>query len=89
MVSTSQIRAAKKFGPGYFIREEMDLRYWTKEDLADEMDIKTKLLNAILRERQPLTIEVSRLLGGIFNTSPQYWLNIDSGYRLWKEQDKS
>jgi len=89
MVDTTQIRAAKKFGPGYFIREEMELREWTQEDLADVMGITPKHLNAILREKQPLTIEIARLLGGIFNTSPQYWLNIDSGYRLWKEQEKS
>jgi len=89
MVDTTQIRAALKFGPGYFIREEMELRDWTQEDLADVMGITPKHLNAILRERQPLTIEIARLLGEVFNTSAQYWINIDSGYRLWKEQDKT
>ncbi len=89
MVDTTQIRAALKFGPGYFIREEMELRDWTQEDLADVMGITPKHLNAILREKQPLTIEIARLLGEVFNTSAQYWINIDTGYRLWKEQDKT
>lgn len=89
MVDTTQIRAAKKFGPGYFIREEMELREWIQEDLADVMGITPKHLNTILREKQPLTIEIARLLGEVFNTSAQYWLNIDTGYRLWKEQEKS
>jgi len=89
MIDTTQIRAALKFGPGYFIREEMELRDWTQEDLADVMGITPKHLNAILREKQPLTIEIARLLGEVFNTSAQYWINIDTGYRLWKEQDKT
>lgn len=89
MVDTTQIRAAKKFGPGYFIREQLELREWTQEDLAEIMDITPKHLNAILREKQPLTIDIARLLGEVFNTSAQYWLNIDDGYRLWKEQGKS
>lgn len=89
MVDTTQIRAAKKFGPGYFIREEMELREWTQEDLADVIGITPKHLNAILREKQPLTIEIARLLGEVFNTSAQYWINIDIAYRLWKEQEKT
>lgn len=89
MVDTKQIRAALKFGPGHFIREEMELRDWTQEDLADVMGITPKHLNAILREKQSLTIEIARLLGEVFNTSAQYWINIDTGYRLWKEQDKT
>jgi len=89
MVETTQIRAAKKFGPGYFIREQMELRDWIQEDLAAVIGITPKHLNAILRDKQPLTIETAMLLGEVFNTSAQYWLNIDSGYRLWKEQEKS
>ncbi len=89
MVDTTQIRAAKKFGPGYFIREEMELREWTQEDLSDVMGITPKHLNAILREKQPLTIEIARLLGEVFDTSAQYWINIDTAYRLWKEQEKT
>ena len=89
MFDTTQIRAAKKFGPGYFIREQMELRDWTQEDLAEIMGITIKHLNMILREKQPLTIDIARLLGEVFDTSAQYWLNIDSGYRLWKNQEKS
>ncbi len=89
METTVQIRAAKKFGPGYFIREQMELREWTQEDLAEVMGITLKHLNKILQENQPLTLEISRILGEVFNTSPQYWINIDTSYRLWLEHAKS
>ncbi|MCK9401399.1 MAG: ImmA/IrrE family metallo-endopeptidase [Bacteroidales bacterium] len=89
METTAQIRAAKKFGPGYFIREQMELREWTQEDLAEVMGITLKHLNKILQENQPLTLETARILSEVFNSSAQYWLNIDTGYRLWLEHEKS
>ena len=89
MAHTTQLRAAKKFGPGYFIQEQMDLRNWIQEDLADVMGVSEKHLNKILKNRQSITLDIARLLGEIFDTSPQYWINIDTGYRLWLEQERS
>jgi HTH-type transcriptional regulator/antitoxin HigA len=89
MVQTKQLKAAKKFGPGYFIQEQMDLRHWIQEDLADVMGVSEKHLNKILKNKQPITLDIARLLGEIFDTSPQYWINIDSGYRLWLGQERS
>ncbi len=89
MVQTTQLRAAKKFGPGYFIKEQMDLRNWIQVDLADVMGVSEKHLNKILKNNQPITLEIARLLSEVFNTSAQYWINIDTGYRLWLEQERS
>jgi HTH-type transcriptional regulator / antitoxin HigA len=89
MVQTTKLKAAKKFGPGYFIREQMDLRHWIQEDLADVMGVSEKHLNKILRDNQPITLEIARLLSEVFNTSAEYWINIDTGYRLWLEQERS
>jgi HTH-type transcriptional regulator/antitoxin HigA len=89
MVQTSELRAAKKFGPGYFIREQMKLRDWTQADLAEVMGFTVKHLNKILQDKQSLTLDMARVLGEVFNTSAQYWINIDTGYRLWLSQEKS
>lgn len=89
METTAMIRAARKFGPGYFIKEQMELREWTQEDLSEVMGITLKHLNKILQENQPLTLDIARILGEVFNTSAQYWINIDTGYRLWKVQEQS
>lgn len=89
MVKTTQLKAAKKFGPGYFIREQMELRAWTQEDLAQVMGFTVKHINKILQDNQPLTLEVARVLGEVFNTSVEYWVNIDTSYRLWLTQEKT
>lgn len=88
-MNTIDLKAAKKFGPGYFIREQMEQRSWTQDDMATVLGITLKHVNKILTDKQPLTLAMARILGEVFNTSPQYWMNIDSGYRLWLQQEKS
>ncbi len=88
MASIKDIKAAKKFGPGYFIREQMEIRGWIQEELADILGISTKHLSSILQDKQSLSIINAKKLSSVFNTSPQYWLNIDNDYRLWLEQEQ-
>jgi len=88
MAHINELRAAKKFGPGYFIREQMEVRGWVQQELAEILGISLKHLNSILLDKQPLTTDLARLLSKAFGTSPQYWLNIDNDYRLWLEQGR-
>ncbi len=89
MVKTTQLKAVTKFGLGYFIREQMEMRQWTQEDLAQVMGLTVKHVNKILQDKQPLTLDVARILGEVFNTSAGYWINIDTSYRLWLAQEKT
>lgn len=86
MASIKNLKAAKKYGPGYFIREQMDIRGWIQEELAEVLGISPKHLSSILQDKQSLSIENAKKLSTAFNTSPQYWLNLDNDYRLWLEQ---
>lgn len=88
MASIKNLKAARKFGPGYFIREQMEIRGWVQEELADILGISTKHLSSILQDKQSLSIENAKKLSSAFNTSPQYWLNLDNDYRLWLEHEK-
>ncbi len=88
MASIKNLKAAKKFGPGYFIKEQMEIRDWVQEELADVLGLSPKHLNSILLDKQPLNIGNAKKLASAFNTSPQYWLNLDNNYRLWLEQEK-
>lgn len=89
MIQTTQLIAARKFGPGYFIREQMEIREWTQTDLAEILGITLKHVNQILQDKQPITLDIAKVLGKVFNTSAQYWINIDTGYRLWLQQSKT
>lgn len=89
MVHIKELKAVKKFGPGYFIREQMELRDWIQEDLAEVLGITVKHLNKILQDKQPLTLDMARILGEAFDTSAEYWVNLDTNYRLWLDQGRS
>ena len=89
MAHINELRAARKFSPGYFIREQMEVRGWVQQELTEILGISLKHLNSILLDKQPLTTDLARLLSKAFGTSPQYWLNIDNDYRLWLEQDQN
>ena len=89
MEKLTSLRPAKKFGPGYFIREQMEYRNWTQEDLAEVMGMTIKHVNKVLQDKQSITLDTAKILGEIFETSPQYWLNLDTNYQLWLNQEKS
>lgn len=83
MATAQKLRPAIKFGPGYFIKEQMEYRSWTQEELAEVMGMTIKHINKILNDKQPLTLDTAKVLAEVFDTSPQYWLNLDANYRLW------
>lgn len=85
----ASLKAARKFGPGYFIREQMELREWTQDDLSKVSGLSVKHLNQVLQDKVPLSIDLARIFAEIFNTSAAYWLNLSTSYRLWLAKDKT
>ncbi len=69
-------------GPGEFIKEEMEIRNWTNEDLAQVLGLSPKTISEVLNNKQRITINTAKILGKAFGQSPQYWLNLDNNYRL-------
>lgn len=83
MAMTQKLRPAIKFGPGYFIKEQMEYRSWTQDELAEVMGMTSKHINKILKDKQAITLDTAKVLAEVFDTSPQYWINLDANYRLW------
>lgn len=69
-------------GPGEFIKEELESRNWRQEDLAEILGISLKSVNKLIKNKQSISIETARLLSKAFGQSPQYWMNLDTNYRL-------
>ena len=68
--------------PGEFIRQELELRNWTQEDLAKVVGKPTPQLNRIIRGKVSITAETAVLLGVAFETSPEIWMERDMAYKL-------
>ena len=69
-------------GPGEFIKEEIEIRNWTNEDLAQVLNLTAKTISELLNNKQRITIDTANLLSKAFGQTPQYWLNLDNNYRL-------
>lgn len=87
MVLLNKINPYKNIGPGAHIQELIEIRDWTQLDLADVLGVSAKHVNKLLNDEQPITLNMAKLLGEAFNLSPQYWVNLDTNYRLRLEEE--
>lgn len=81
-MSKNEIRQSKFSGPGPVIKEKLEFKGWTQEDLSDILDMSLKTINKIIQNKQSITIDTAKALAEVFETTPQYWINLDANYRL-------
>ena len=74
--------------PGHFIREEIEARGWTQEELAAKMGRPFQVVNSIINGHKRVTAETAMELGEAFGTSAIMWLNLESSWQLWKVSQK-
>ena len=76
---------AEAFPPGEFIKEELDARGWTQDDLAEILGRQRSVVSAIVNGKRTLSPEIAKDLGAAFGTSAQLWMNLETAYRLFVE----
>ena len=74
--------------PGYFIREELEARGWSQEQLAAKMGRPYQAVNAIINGHKIITAETAIELGQAFGVSAMYWLNLETAFQLYKASQK-
>src|SRR4051812_3377615 len=75
-------KPAEVYPPGDFIREELEARGWTQADLAKIMGRPEPAINQMINNKRGITAESALELSAAFGTSPEFWMNLDSAYRL-------
>ena len=76
-------------GPGEIIKDAMDELGWSQQDLADILGMTLKSINLILNNKQSITPETATLLGKVFSTSAEMWMNLEARYQLRKVKETS
>ena len=51
--------------------------------LADTLNVSRKAISAIINEHKSVTPEMALRLAQAFNTTPDFWLNLQKNYDLW------
>lgn len=75
-------QAVKIFPPSKFIKEELEKKEWKQVDLAMVLGRSTNLVSELLTDKRKITPEIAQELAITFDTTPQYWLEIDNNFRL-------
>ena len=76
---------AEGFAIGEYIRDELDARGWTHEDLATASGLPACGVEMLLIQLHGLTVEQSEALGRAFGTSAKLWYGLGLIYDM--EQD--
>ena len=66
---------------GEFIREEIECRDWTQQDLARVLGLSDKHVNRIITGADPVSPDVAQKLASAFGQSVEYWMNLEAAYR--------
>ena len=77
---------AEVFHPGEFIREELDARGWTQDDLAAIIGRPIQVVNLIINGKKEITPRTATELAAAFGSSAELWMNLQSAYDLSLEE---
>jgi HTH-type transcriptional regulator / antitoxin HigA len=81
-VETMDRTPAEVFPPGEFIKEEIEARGWSQVELAEILGRPPRLISELIAGKRAITPETARGLGDAFGTGAQFWMNLESSYRL-------
>jgi HTH-type transcriptional regulator/antitoxin HigA len=79
---STKYRPFVNIGPGDIIKRDLEALNWTQDDLSKIIGMSNKAVNEIVTNKTAVTIETAKLLSKAFGQSPQFWVNLDTNYRL-------
>lgn len=75
-------RPAEVFSPGEILRDELEARNWTQADLAQIIGRPASTITQIIAGNRGITPETAQELSAAFETTPEFWMNLDAFYQL-------
>lgn len=79
---------AEAFPPGEFLKDELEERQWTQEEFAAIIGRPTTLVNQIVLGKRAITPESAAEIGAALGVDAEYWMNLETAYRLWQVRQK-
>lgn len=68
--------------PGEILREEMEELGLSARSMAKALGVPVNRITGILREERAVTADTALRLARYFNSTPEFWLNLQSAYDL-------
>jgi HTH-type transcriptional regulator/antitoxin HigA len=76
---------AEAFPVGEHLLEELDDRGWTQAEFAEILGRPPQVISEIVSGRKEITRESAAQIAAALGTSPQFWLNLQDQYHLWRQ----
>jgi addiction module HigA family antidote len=71
--------------PGAILREDiLPDAGLSQTELADMLGVSRRTINEIVNERRPVTTDMALRLARFFNTTPEFWLNMQQAVDVWE-----
>jgi HTH-type transcriptional regulator / antitoxin HigA len=83
---TEYQRPAEAFPPGEYLADELEARGWKQNEFADIIRRPVKVVNEIIAGKKTITPDTAYEIAAALGTSPQYWLNLQSSFDLWRTE---
>ncbi len=75
--------------PGEMLDEEfLKPLEMTASDLASRMRVRRRCVAEIVAGNREITPDIAIRLGAVFAMSPEFWLNLQNRYSLWRCRKK-
>lgn len=75
-------RPARVVPPGRILVQELDARGWSQKDFAEIIGRPPQLITALVKGEKRITEDTAIELGEALGTSANFWLNLESAFRL-------
>jgi HTH-type transcriptional regulator / antitoxin HigA len=80
---SQQLQPSRVLSPGHILKRELEAREWTQNDLATIMGRPSQTISEIVRGMKQITPETAIELADALGTSPDFWLSLETNYRLF------
>ena len=75
--------------PGIILKEEFAVPLnLTQAKLSEDLNVGIKTLSELYNEKRGITSLMALKLAEYFGTTPQFWLNLQNAYDLYKTYEK-
>jgi HTH-type transcriptional regulator/antitoxin HigA len=82
----TNLKLAESVAPGEFIKDALEHRGWTQIDLSEVIGRTTRHVNEIINGKVGITPRTARELAAAFDTTPEFWLNLENQYQLSRSE---
>ncbi|MFL6118783.1 HigA family addiction module antitoxin [Actinophytocola sp.] len=77
--------SAEAFPVGEQLLEELDQRGWTQAEFAEILGRPAQVISEIISGKKEITRESAAQIAAALGTSPEFWLNFQDRYHLWRQ----